>query len=124
MAVGMLSYFDGRLTQIDETETDESGDWMVFDNYFLDDQGQIVKLTRLINVLPGDRSVQQMFAINDGRANKTATTEKLLSTGKRLRTPNQEWLPDLPIRIGTKFFPFHRLLELPGLTDKAQVCAP
>lgn len=124
VTVGTLRYLDGRLLQIDVTETDETGDWIVYDSYFLDNQAQIVKLLRLVNVLPGDRSISQIFAFKDGRARKTATSEKQLSTGARLRSPSKEWVPSLPIRIGIKSFPFHRLFELPGLTARVKVCTP
>src|SRR5579864_3291721 len=55
MTVGTLIYSNDHLVQIDVTETDESGDWTVYDHYLLDDHGQLVKLTRLLNVLPGNR---------------------------------------------------------------------
>jgi len=80
MTVAPLTYSDDHLLQIDVTETDETGDWTVYDHFFLDDRGRIVRLSRLINVLPGDRSVLQEFSISDGRANRTAITETQLST--------------------------------------------
>jgi hypothetical protein len=82
MTVGTLIYSNDHMAQIEVTETDESGDWTVYDHYFFDDHGQLVKLTRLLNVLPDDRSVSQTFSISNGRATKTATSEKQLSTGK------------------------------------------
>jgi len=122
MTVGTLTYSNGHLLQIDVTETDQSGDWTVYDHYFLDDRGEIVKLSRMINVLPGDRSVLQTFSISDGKARKTATTEKQLSTGKLLTSPQAVWLPDLPINTGTKLFPFSGLLGRPGLTTNSKSC--
>jgi hypothetical protein len=123
MTVATLSYSNDHLLQIDVTETDESGDWTVYDHYFLNDGGEIVKLSRMINILPGDRSVLQIFSMSDGKATKTATTEKELSTGRLLRSPKSVWLPKLPIRTGTKLFPFSALLGRPGLTTSSKLCA-
>ena len=122
MTVGTLTYSNHHLSQIDVTETDESGDWTVYDHYFLDDRGQIMKLSRMINVLPGDRSVLQTFSIGDGKAKKTATTEKQLSTGKLLTSPQSVWLPELPIKTGTKQFPFSGLLGRSGLAMSSKFC--
>src|SRR5690348_1708228 len=84
MTVGTLGYSKDHLSQIDVTETDQSGDWTVYDRYFLDARGRIVKLSRLVNVLPGDWSVLQTFSISDAKARKIGTTMKQLSTGKLL----------------------------------------
>jgi hypothetical protein len=124
MAVGTLTYSNDHLLRIDVTETDETGDWTVYDHYFLNDGGQIVRLLRMINVLPGDRSVLQTFSISDGKARSTAITEKQLSTGKPLISPESVWLPDLPIRTGTRLFPFFVLLERPGLRTSGKSCIP
>jgi hypothetical protein len=128
MTVAALTYSNDHLLQIDVTETDETGDWTVYDHFFLDDHGQIVRLSRLINVLPGDRSVLQGFSIGNGKANRTATTEAQLSTGKQLVAPKSVWLPDLPIATGTKMFPFSVLLARPrpwtGGKSCVQVPAP
>jgi hypothetical protein len=122
MTVGTLTYSDDHLSQIDVTETDESGDWTVYDQYFLDDQGCIVKLSRMINVLPGDRSVSQFFSIREGRATKTLTTVRRLSTGKALTSPKPIWLPELPVETSVKMFAFSRLLRYPGLRTTIKTC--
>lgn len=87
MTVGTLIYSNDHLSQIDVTETDESGDWTVYDHYFFDEHGRMVKLSRLLNVLPGDRSVSQSFSIKNGKAEKIATSEKQLSNGKPVIKP-------------------------------------
>ena len=122
MTVATLSYSNDHLTQIDVTETDETGDWTVYDRYFLDGHGQLVKLSRLLNVLPGDRSVSQTFSISNGKATRTASSEKRLSTGKAVTSPAAEWLPDLPIKTGTSMFPFSPLLGNPGLRKSQKSC--
>jgi hypothetical protein len=126
MTVGTLIYSDGHLSQIYLTETDQSGDWMVYDHYFLDDHGRIVKLSRMINVLPGDRSVLQTFSIRDGKATKSVTKAKELSTGETLTSPEPVWLPEVPIETSMGMFAFSGLLRRPGLriTNKTCVKAP
>lgn len=122
MTVGTLAYSNDHLSQIDVTETDESGDWTVYDHYFFDDHGQMVKLTRLLNVLPGDRSVSQTFLISNGKAEKTATSEKQLSSGKPVNSPAGDWLPDVAIETDPKMFPFATLLSRPGLRTSPRSC--
>lgn len=122
MTVGTLAYSNDHLSQIDVTETDESGDWTVYDHYFFDDHGQLVKLSRLLNVLPGDRSVSQTFSIRNGKATQTATSEKQLSTGKSVTSPTADWLPDVSIETATKMFPFSALLSRPGLRTTPKSC--
>jgi hypothetical protein len=120
--VGTLAYSKDHLSQIDVTETDESGDWTVYDHYFFDDHGQLVKLSRLLNVLPGDRSVSQTFSISNGQATQIATSEKQLSTGKPVTSPTADWLPDVSIETATKMFPFSALLSRPGLRTSPKSC--
>lgn len=122
MAVGSLTYVGEHLSQIDVTETDESGDWTVYDRYVLGDHGQPIKLSRTINVLPGDRSVLQTLSISEGKVKKTAIVAKQLSTGKPLTSPNPIWLPKLPIDTGAKMFPFSALLVRPGLRTNGKSC--
>jgi hypothetical protein len=122
MTVGRLDYSNGHLSRINVTETDESGDWAVYDHYFLDDHGRLVKLLRLLNVLPGDKSVSQTFSISGGKVTKTATSEKQLSTGKERTNPTADWLPDLPIESATTMFPFASLLSLPSLRTAPESC--
>jgi hypothetical protein len=122
MTVGTIEYSGDHLSQIDVTETDESGDWTVYDHYFLDNRAQIIKLSRLVNVLPGDRSVLEDFAIGDRKARKTGTTAKQLSTGRPLTSPEPVWLPDLPVETRTKMFPFSALFGSPGLKTANRTC--
>jgi hypothetical protein len=122
MRVGTLTYSNDHLSTIDATETDESGDWTVYDHYFLNDRSQIVKLSRMINVLPGDKSIVQTFMISDGKAAKVGTTAKQLSTGKPLTLPKSVWLPELTVRTEIRTFPFSALLRDAGLRISATSC--
>jgi hypothetical protein len=121
--VGTLIYSNDHLSQIDVTETDESGDWTVYDHYFFDEHGRMVKLSRLLNVLPGDRSVSQTFSIRNGKAEKISTSEKQLSNGKPVTKPAGDWLPDVAIDTNLDMFPFSALLNRPGLRTSARSCA-
>jgi hypothetical protein len=122
MRVAALAYSNGRLSKIDVTETDESGDWIAYDRYFVDDRGQMIKLSRMINVLPGDRSVLQTFLISDGKVKKIATTEKQLSTGKPLTAPESVWVPNLPVETTTGKFAFSGLLGRRPLWTNSKYC--
>ena len=123
MTVATLTYSNEHLVQIDVSATDQSGDWMAYDRYSLDGDGHIVKLSRLINVLPGDRSVVQTFSISDGKATKTGTSEKELSTGQLLTSPKPVWLPTLTIETAVKLFAFSALLDRPDLRTSTRLCA-
>jgi hypothetical protein len=82
----------------------------------------IVKLSRMVNVLPGDRSVVQDFSISGGKVAKTGTVTKQLSTGKPLSSPESVWLPDLAIKTATKMFPFFALLGHSALRTSGKSC--
>jgi len=122
--VGALIFSNGHVSQIGvTTENDLSaGDWIVYDRYFLDDRGQITKLSRLINVLPGNQSVSETYSISGGKAIKTVTTAKDLDSGKPLASPRPLWRPILSVKTATKDFPFSALLGLPDLTTTAKSC--
>lgn len=120
--VGTLTYSNGRLTQVEVTETGESGDWTVYDRYFFDGRGHVVRLSRLINYLPGDRSVAQAYSISEGRATKTASSEKNLRTGEPVTVVAADWLPDLSISTAAGMFLFSALLGRPGLRTSPRSC--
>lgn len=120
--VGTLTYSNDHLSEIDVTETDETGDWTVYDQYFLSQLGEITRLSRMINVLPGDRSVLQTFSFEDGEAKQISSTQKELSTGKPLSSPKSVWLPELAITKDIKLFPFFGLLQRPDLRKTTRSC--
>lgn len=122
MTVGALTYSNGNLSGINVTETDQSGDWIVYDRYSLDDRGEIVELMRVINVLPGDRHVVETYSISNGKAKKISAEEKSLTTGKPLASPQPVWLPNPPIEAEVKQFPFSGLLMNPDLRTASKTC--
>lgn len=120
--VATLTYRDRHVVRIDLAETDESGDWMVYDHYLLDEAGHVTRLSRLINVLPGDRSVSRIFSLKNGKVAKIREDAKQLSTGKRLRSPKPVWLPDLPVETAMSSFPFSRLLQRDDFPGDGSAC--
>jgi hypothetical protein len=121
MSVGTLTYAGRHLSQVDVSETDQTGDWTAYDHYFLNTKGEPSKLVRLINVLPGDTSVLQSFSITNSRATKTATTLRQLSTG-RPATSAPDWIPELPIATRLELFPFNALLKRSDSTMRGNRC--
>jgi hypothetical protein len=122
MRVGTLIYPDGLLSEIHFNQEDEAGDYIVYDDYFVDARGSIVKLSRKINILPGRRSVVQVFSVMNGKAKKTGETATDLSTGEPLISPRPIWLPNLPIHTSIRAFPFSELVGKPGLTNSTKTC--
>ena len=122
MQVGVLIYSNNRLSQVDVTEEDETGDWAVNDRYSIDDRGRIARLSRTINVIPGDRSALQRFSIRDGKAKLAKTISKQLRTGKTLIDPAAVWLPQSQVTTNTKKFPFSALLESRRIKTAGKFC--
>lgn len=52
MIVGAADYTSGRISTIQVTETDETGDWAVNDEYMFDANEKIQSLKRTINIIP------------------------------------------------------------------------
>jgi len=109
MLVSTVEYLNGHIAVVSVTEEDETGDWIVYDRYSLDESGALRKLHRTISVLPGDRTQKEVFLIHDGRATKQSTSSLRLSTGKPT-TPSQDWLPDVPVITNIQDFPFSPLI--------------
>ena len=109
LVVATANYVDGRISAVNITQQDEAGDWIVYDHYSLDENGRILKLKRTINVLPGDRSEDQVFLIASGSPKKQSTAARRLSSGEPL-SDSKEWLPDLPIATRIQEIPFFPLI--------------
>lgn len=120
--VGTLTYANGRLSQVEVTETGESGDWTVYDQYFFDGQGHVLRLSRFMNYLPGDRSISQVYSISDGKATRTASSEKSLRTGEPVTAATADGLPNLPIATTPEMFPFSALLRRADLRTSPRAC--
>src|SRR5205807_8954417 len=66
LSVGSLEYEKHRLSAVNVTQEDETGDWIIYDHHSLDKDGTPDKLIRTINVLPRDFSETQLYVIQDG----------------------------------------------------------
>ena len=93
--VASMHFSEGRLISIDVTTQDETGDWMVFDHYTIETGGNLQQLRRRINILPGDRSVSEIYLIAIGKAKLQSRATTSLTTGKEL-TGSEDWLPEVP----------------------------
>jgi hypothetical protein len=121
LVVATANYVDGRISAVNVTEQDEAGDWIVYDHYSLDQSGRISKLKRTINVLPGDRSEDEVFLMVSGAPKKEGAASRKLSTGEPVSGADA-WLPDVPITTHIKAFPFFPLIASPGTEPKAKSC--
>lgn len=125
IVVATLGYADDtlRVSKIDVTEADQAGDWIVYDNYALDENEHLRKLKRTINVSPGDRSEEEVYTIKDSRATKQASISRELSTGKTAG-PEKVWLPEVPIITQLQNFPFASFIGKghPEVWSTSKVC--
>jgi len=109
MVVATVEHVSGRLIAVNVTEQDESGDWIVYDNYTMSADGQPQSLKRTVNILPGERSEERVFRIRAGLATQQSAATRQLGTGKSLRGA-ETWLPDVPVITRVQGFPFASLI--------------
>jgi hypothetical protein len=124
MVVATVEHTSGRVAAVNVTEQDETGDWIVYDNYVIGADGQLQSLNRTVNILPGERREQLVFQLRAGRASQQSRTTARLGTDKPL--PNAEtWLPDVPVVTTTEAFPFASLIGAERLkTLPPKLCVP
>jgi hypothetical protein len=108
--VAVSESINGNVHSIDITQGDEAGDWMVFDHYSFAKDGTVNALTRKINIIPGDRSVDEVYKVQDGKLIKTDSTVRSL-TGDGNPTTDDTWLPVVPMFNRLTNFPFASLLR-------------
>jgi hypothetical protein len=125
--VASVEYSNRRIKIINTTQVDETRDWIVYEQYDLDDEGNIRQIKRTMNVLPGDISKEDVY-VNIGGVFKNVSTEsRSLTTGKKMTTESV-WFPSLPLVRRIRNFSFaalildrHSQMSLPG---KVCVSAP
>lgn len=121
--VASAEYAKTSLSRIHVTEESKSGDWTVYDDYFLNG-GTLTRLIRRMNILPGDISVEQVFRFTNGRAVLQKTESHDLKTGKPRKT-NDNDLPEVPIVTDIHKFPFFLLItDRPGSPHSNEACIP
>jgi hypothetical protein len=108
-SVGTLDYSGDRLSAIDVTQEDETGDWIVYDHYSVSPDNRPTQDSRRINILPGDRTVNETYAIENGHAERRSSLTRSLSTGQA-PSNSEKWLPDVPVFVDLHDFPFVSLI--------------
>jgi len=114
LVVATVNYANGNVSAVWVTEEGESGDWIVYDHYFVADSGAICRLERTSNVLPGDRSEKEVFLIQGGRATKQSMASVRLSTGEPI-PPSDDLVPTVPVVTNVTDFPFSSLIDKKGV---------
>lgn len=109
MVVGGVDYTNGRVTTVDITEEDETGDWAVNDEYTLDENERMRTLKRTINIIPGNTSEEQVFRVQGGKAIKLRSTYRDLRTGKPTNS-RADWFEPSPVITSLQAFPFWMLI--------------
>jgi hypothetical protein len=109
MVVGGADYANGRVSRVRVTETDETGDWAVNDEYTFDKNERIQTLKRTTNILPEDTSEEQLFLIENGKAVKQRSTYRELRTGKATQK-TVDWFHAPPVITNIRAFPFSPLI--------------
>lgn len=123
--VGKVQYTDRRVSAVRVTETDETGDWAVNDEYAFDGSGKLRALKRTIDILPEDASQEQLFVIMNGKVNLQRTVRHELRSGKPTQK-HVDWFEPPPIITSLQNFPFSALIAGKRRTvwSTGEVCIP
>ena len=123
--VGDADYADGRMVRVRVTETDETGDWLVNDDYSFSSDGNIESLKRVINILPEDSSEEQLFIIKNGRAIKQRSSHHKLRNPKESQKP-VDWFQEPRVITSPADFPFADLIgsKREAVWAQGSVCLP
>jgi hypothetical protein len=111
--VGEVDYVNGRVSAVRVSQTDETGDWVVNDEYVVGGNGKLERLKRTINIFPEDHSEEQVFLLSDGKATTQSDTHRELRTGKSTRD-KVDWFTPPPVVRSLRAFPFFALVERHG----------
>jgi hypothetical protein len=122
---GKVDYRNSRVSRVYVTETDETGDWAVNDEYSVDDDGKLRTLKRTINILPEGTSEEQLFAMENGKANRRRSTYHELRSG-RPTEKHVDWFEAPPVIASPQEFPFFALIagKQQSIWSGGEVCVP
>jgi len=125
LVLGAANYANGRLLALRLTQTDETGDWAVNDEYARDKSGKFEALRRRIEILPEDSSEEQLFVIHNGRAIKQRSVYHELRTGK-VSQKSVNWFKAPPVMTDIEAFPFSPLIgsRRNDVWSAGSVCVP
>ena len=121
----IVDLVDGGISVIKLQQESESQDSAIIDTYFLSGD-KVQRLSRRMNVLPGDTTETQIFLIQDGRPKLQSTVIRRLSNGAPLKR-SQSMMPQTEIITSFNGFPFASLLDaehVKELQAKKQLCLP
>ncbi len=108
--VGGATYTDGRLSRVEVTVTDETGDWEVYDDYLIPLKKRSWRLSRTVSIIPEDLREKHLFVMNAGKAVEQQASYTELGTG-RPTDRRAEWFESPPIFTDRRQFPFWLLIS-------------
>lgn len=110
--LGTVEFNGSRIMRVRVTTPDDpgAGDWMMFDVYTVDANGNLRSVERTINVLPGNISQLEMWSIARGKAVKRSSVTRDLDTLKP-KQGEKEWVPDTPVLTSLAALPVWPLVR-------------
>ena len=123
--LGGADYADGHLVAVHLTQADDTGDWVVKDDYTFDKDGNIESLKRTINIVPEDTSEEQRFIIKNGKVLPQSHVLRKLHLGKASQKSVTGFDAPRIITIAADF-PFSEFLgsKRDEVWSKGSVCVP
>ncbi len=120
--VATVEYDNGKPSEIDLTEAAESGDWIAYDRYSVSSSGMIFHLERTINLSSSDRSIEESYSLEDGKAVLQTRFGLEQGTGNRASLRPDEEVPEIPVVGDLRKFGFASLLERPENWTQPSYC--
>jgi hypothetical protein len=116
---GGADFSDDRILMLHISETDESGDWAVYDVYTFDAEGKLHRLERTMYIM-GIKE-QQFFLIRNGKATK----QRQLGPGKAAQK-FVNWFKAPPVMVSLEGAPFSVLIgtKRPQVLSNGELCFP
>ncbi len=111
MAVADVTYSKGRLSAIQMTQWDESGDWVVGDTYLLDDDGGLLKVARVTYNFSLGITQDRSFRIRNGKAVMERSASRATRTGEPTEDLSGDDVPDVAVVVNSRSFPFWRIIR-------------
>lgn len=125
MVNGAADYRGRRLSTIKVSESDETGDWAVNDEYTIGPRGNVQTIRRTINIIPEDNSEEQLFDVRDGKIIKRKDSRRELRSGKPTEK-TVDWFQPPRLISAVDSFPFSVLITTlkQSVLSKGELCVP
>lgn len=107
--VGAADFQHFSLSTVHWTQTDETGDWAVNDEYSLNNKQEIRTLNRTINILPERLSEEQSFIIRDHTVIQQSDEHYELGT-RQTTQKSVDWFKAPPVFTEVRYLPFSPLI--------------